>query len=395
MLEQEKVKLLYISWTIPPTQGGSAYITHQLLKNFDKHECIAVGGSTDPFLFCNEYDGIKYHYLFSELNWKGHGDRFFVPFRILLFPLVFFQMWRIARREKVQKILATFPDGYYLFAGLLLSIVLKLPFFTYFHNTYCENRKGISAFFAKFLQRKAFKKSIRIFTMSEGMFSFYQEKYPDFNNKFEVLPHSYNELPPFEIPKQLSKFTYPVRLVFIGTINQSNLEASRRMFSVISKNASLYQLDIYSPSNKQLLKLKYGLELDVPGLKHCGVVRQEEVNAILYHYDICILTHGFTGEYNEIEYQTIFPTRTIPLLLAGRPILAHTPPHAFLTKYLKDRDCAEVVDVPEEAAILCALNRLVVDVKRIELLLNNQKLAAGYFYGPSVVAKLKQVIFKH
>ncbi|MBK9108459.1 MAG: hypothetical protein IPM92_08830 [Saprospiraceae bacterium] len=154
----------------------------------------------------------------------------------------------------------------------------------------------------------------------------------------------------------------------------------------------MYQLDIYSSSNKQLLKLKYGLELDVPGLKHCGVVRQEEVNGILQNYDICILTHGFTGDYNEIEYQTIFPTRTIPLLLSGKPILAHSPPHTFLTKFLKDRDCAEVVEVPDETVILQSLNRLVQDSKRIEVLMNNQKEAAEYFYGPKVVKSLKLAI---
>ncbi|MBK9108460.1 MAG: hypothetical protein IPM92_08835 [Saprospiraceae bacterium] len=125
-------------------------------------------------------------------------------------------MWRIARKENVQVVLATFPDGYYLLAGLLTSILLKLPFYTYFHNTYCENRTGISAFVANYIQLKSFKKSKRIFTMSEGMLTFYKEQYPDFGEKFQVLPHTYNELQPSILPTQRSTYVHPVRLVLSG-----------------------------------------------------------------------------------------------------------------------------------------------------------------------------------
>ncbi|MBK9108461.1 MAG: hypothetical protein IPM92_08840 [Saprospiraceae bacterium] len=99
MSDQRNRKLLFISWTIPPAHGGSAYITHQLLKNFNIEECLAIGGTRNPFLFSKVYDGIKYHYLFSELNWKGHGDRFLHLFAFYFFRLYYFGCGELPERK--------------------------------------------------------------------------------------------------------------------------------------------------------------------------------------------------------------------------------------------------------------------------------------------------------
>ncbi|MBP8725757.1 MAG: glycosyltransferase [Saprospiraceae bacterium] len=382
-------KLLLVSRTIPPAHGGSAYITHQLAKGLPPKSVCVVGGARWLFPCKADYDGVEYKYLFSEINWRGHGDRFFEPLRWLLFPCVLWQLYGIARRQKSTLVLATFPDGYYLLAAWIVARMRHLRFYTYFHNTYADNRTGIAGSLARSLQRRYFRDSARIFTMSEGMNAHFAKMYPDTVPKLEVLPHT------FSAPRTTSTTTcsaelhHPCRLVFIGTINQSNVEATRRMFQVIARHPERWHLDIYSPSNKNLLEMKYGLDLSSEGIVHRGSVPQEEVHTVLQECDICLLTHGFSGEYSEVEYQTIFPTRTIPLLLSGRPILAHSPPHAFLTRFLAERDCAEIVSVDDPDALEATLDGLIAESGRRALLVRNQLETAAYFYGPDVVARLR------
>ena len=58
--------------------------------------------------------------------------------------------------------------------------------------------------------------------------------------------------------------------------------------------------------------------------------------AELRQYDVVVLTHGFNGAYGDVEYRTIFPTRAIPMLLSGRPMLVHSPPGAYLTEFFRE-----------------------------------------------------------
>ncbi|MBK8956084.1 MAG: glycosyltransferase [Saprospiraceae bacterium] len=388
----KRIKIFYLSWTVPPSQGGSAYITHQLLKNFSKEEVIAAGGSKHIILKPQLYDGVQYHYIFSEINWRGHGARFFFALRWLIFPLVLFRLSKLVRNNKPDLLFVTFPDGYYLFAGYLLSLFFDLPLFTYFHNTYAENRKGLFAWISRWLQTKVFNRSLKIFTMSEGMMAYYSKEYPKLIKKFEVLQHTFNEIPGQKESVIEEDTKQKIRLVFIGTINQSNLDASRRVFEAVSKMSEFCQLDIYSPSQKQLLKIKYGLDLEISGIHHCGVVNQEEVHKILQPYDLCLLAHGFTGGYDEIEYRTIFPTRCIPLLLSGKPILAHTPSYAFLTHFLKQWDCAEIVEEASVEKLCQTLQFLIHDKNRRKELIANQANAVKYFYGPDVFLQWKSIL---
>ena len=90
MNQIKQQKIFYLSWIIPPAQGGSAYIVHQLAKHFNSEFLTIAGGTKQPFKGEKKYDGIIYHYFFTELNWFGHGDRYFTFFRWLLFPIFVF-----------------------------------------------------------------------------------------------------------------------------------------------------------------------------------------------------------------------------------------------------------------------------------------------------------------
>lgn len=386
-----KNKLLYISWIIPPSTGGSAYITHQLAKHFDSNELVIVGGSRIPFQGMKMYDGVKYNYFFTEISLRGHGNRYFFIFRWLMFPFFLWNLIHLTKKENPNAILATFPDGYYLLAALLLTRICKLKLFTYFHNTYTENRHGLSKWLARKIQKQVFHDSKIIYTMSEGMLEYYAQHYPEISSKFEVLPHTFDRYPKHNHAEQLQQNITPYKLVMIGTFNHSNMEATLRLLQLVSKNP-IYQVDIYTATDINVLKFKWGLDTGRLGVRHCGIVKQEEVNQILSHYDVCLLTHGFTGEYTAVEYQTIFPTRMIPMLLSGIPILAHSPEHSFLNKFIRKYDCAELVSEKSDVALLHALEIVTQDQFRIKQLIEHAKKASAYFYGPDIANMLMKQI---
>jgi glycosyltransferase involved in cell wall biosynthesis len=105
--------------------------------------------------------------------------------------------------------------------------------------------------------------------------------------------------------------------------------------------------------------------------------------------DIVVLAHGFTGTLSREEYATIFPTRTIESLTCGRPLLAHAPADCYLTRFLREQDCALVVDVPEIPALLAAIERLRNDDALRARLVRNALQAAEKFRASRVAATLR------
>ena len=105
--------------------------------------------------------------------------------------------------------------------------------------------------------------------------------------------------------------------------------------------------------------------------------------------DIVLLPHGLTGGLAPEEYQTIFPTKTIECLLSGKPILSHSPPGSFLTRFLKEHDCALVVETPDTEEIYRAIDRLREDEKLRARLVRNALKAVRMFEAPAVARELR------
>ena len=225
--------------------------------------------------------------------------------------------------------------------------------------------------------------------MSKGMQLFYSEKYAKYRDKFIPLVHTFNEFPgqaQFTGIPGYGKAHY--KLVAIGNFNESNIEATKRIVNVLGKD-DRFSLSFYTHVPTLLLH-KRGINTGL--IEHKGFVTPDQVFNVLQDYDICVLTHGFTGGYGEVEYKTIFPTRTIPLLLSGKPIIVHSPPGAFLTDFIKEHQCAELVDEASEPAIVNGLEKIINDESYQQQLVTNARKTAEIFYGPNVIKYLKGII---
>lgn len=372
-------KTLMVTWGFPPVMLGSSQIATSLARQFSSEEMVVVAEKW-PGLPNNEWNdecGEKPTVYFIHKQWPWKFKR---TFRLFALPIVLWRLRRVFKRSKAKQILAMFPCEYYLYLSWIMARWYRVPLFSYFHNTYLENRNGIKRLFASWLQSRVFRDSAVVFVMSEGMKTVLTQKHPSI--EFVPLVHTFEQLPQ-RLPRE-PEANPGFSLAFMGSLNQSNREAFFRIgavlrhfpkcsFTTYSENAAV-DFDSIAVAGKSI--------------RHTRVAFDDVVTALRNH-DLLFFPHGFRGGLTEIEYETIFPTRTIPYLLSGIPIIAHSPPNAFLTRWLQKNDCAEVVVTPDEQALIAAFERLIDNPSRCRQLSENAQQAASSFYGPAVIKQLK------
>ncbi|MEM1124197.1 MAG: hypothetical protein AAGJ18_27415, partial [Bacteroidota bacterium] len=326
------MKILLVSWSTLPNKGGSSIIVENLAKNFSEQEMIVLGSRQwRQNTYVERPKGIaRFQYFFSELYFFGRGYRYFIWFRKWRFRPLVNKIKQLIQQEKITHVIGVYPNPFYCHAACMAAQELQVSFSAYFHNTYIENT-AITDPKALSIQATIFAEAEHIFVMSKGMQRYYESKYK--LNKFVPLVHTFNEFPNQSTLTGLPKAKKEhYKLVAIGNFNESNLDATKRLINAIKDNPK-YSLSLFTHVPKMLLKNR---GLDVDAVHYEGFVKPDEVHEKLQAFDICVLTHGFTGGYGAVEYQTIFPTRTIPFLLACKPIFAHSPKGSFLNDFIKE-----------------------------------------------------------
>ncbi len=380
-------RCLYLSWPIPPAQGGSSYITYELSKHLDPKHFIVVGSkylfqSSNKLL--KNINSVKVYHLPTEINIFGHGYRYFEWLRNLFYKIILNRLIKIVKKEEITDIIVTFPEEYYFKLGCDCADLCNLTLHLYFHNTYSEQGNSWMSKKAIKIQTDAFEKAKNIYTISDGLNGYYKNEYPTIQDKFISLPHTFSD---YKLIVDVLNDGSVFKFVFIGTINQSNLDSTTRLFEEIAEMQNV-ELHIYTPVNKLILIHKWKLNINKSNFFVHEPVSQDLVHSELQKYDACLLTHGFGGEYSSIEYDTIFPTRLIPLLISGRPIFAHTPLNCFVTSFIGNNDCCEMVNTKSKEILKKALRSFINDKERHNVLVKNAILASKQFYGPNVVKKL-------
>ena len=123
-----------------------------------------------------------------------------------------------------------------------------------------------------------------------------------------------------------------------------------------------------------------------------GFVPEEEFEVAIRSCDICLVAHGFTGDIHPVEYQTIFPTRTIPLLSMRVPILFHTPEYAAFTKFIEKNDCGFLVKEADEMEIQDTINEILSNPNIVKQKIDNALRTAEYFNIKKTTQKLNNLI---
>jgi len=347
-LSQEKI--LVVSWSIYPSPTGSSVIIDNIASAFSDSEMVVIGegkeNQTQPDRAAN-YP--KIHYIDPNIRLFGRGQKYF---RWLNFDKLVKRIEDLAKVEKCTSILVVFPDEFYMNAAYKVSKKLNLPFYTWFHNTYLDNREGLLKMVAKRLQPRFFNHAHTNFVMSDGMNNYYKKAYPDLS--FTTLTHGF-VLPEVEYqPFTPNKET--VRFLFSGSLNESCRDASVRQMKTIIKNPN-YHVHLFTGNPMSDFE-KHGISGD--NVHHEGFVTLEELVQRFVEFDIMLLPHGFDGERTEVEYKTIFPT----------------------------------VDEKDEHALDAAIQRLLNDEQRREQLIKNALKTAQIFNLNRVSRVLRETIWE-
>jgi len=374
-------KTVIVSWTVPPALTGSAVIVENLARQFSKSELVLAGEKPSLVTILRwGPDKPEIKYIASPLPRGLRGEK---AWRRLQVPLMLARTVRLVRREACRNVIGVFPDETYLFVAYLTARLCRTRFYAYFHNTYLENRRGALRRFAAWLQPRVFRSAKHVFVMSDGMRDLYERRYRGL--ACSALPHSFNE-PLLETPPPPTSNKRWV-VAFAGNLNESCADAGRRLFRAVQSLANI-DLRIFS-GLKALHFLQQGISVKPDQVR--AVPRQEIVGE-LRKCDALLLPHGFDGKMAPEEYETIFPTKTIEYLISGRPILAHSPPGVFLTRFLKQHDCALVVEESSETALVDAIRRLQADAELRVRLVKNALRTARMFQAPVVAKHLREVL---
>ena len=379
-------RILMMTTVVAPAPTAGAFVVKGLLSQIDADEVLVAAERwpANPLDQTHEPNGHRVHFVGKSWTWPKRGQRYVHWMKWFLVPRMAYRLIKLAKSQQCGAILGIFPDEQCLCAAYLASRTLGLRFFPFFHNTYRENRRGAAYLVATWLQRQAFKRAGVVFVMSDGMKEEWQSLYHGV--EFHSLVHTFDgPIPAFQ---PLPPVDYAgIRLGCLGLVSEANLDALRRICQVVNSSHDL-ELCICSGSAAWHLQAKGLLGKRT---RH-EQPSDDHLLEALRSNDILLLPHGLTGGLSPIEYRTIFPTRTIPYLLSGRPILAHSARDSFLSRWLRQHDCAELVEDPDPAALRAAIDRLCRDHVRREQLVRNALLAAEQFRAERVVDDMKRTI---
>jgi glycosyltransferase involved in cell wall biosynthesis len=217
------------------------------------------------------------------------------------------------------------------------------------HHTWIP-RAEAPAIFGSTLRR-----ATHVYAVSEGVREWLR-------NDFSI--ESETQLPcaePRTLPPPSPRHEPTFRIVFTGTSSASAISGLGLLRAALRMGAvgEDWTLDLYgvAPSNVRRL----GWE-DARVSAH-GWGTQSEVHAAMSAADLLFLPLGFDGDSRRLAIRS-FPSKLADYLAARRPVLVCAPPESSVSRYVRQWDCAELVDEPSPQAMGLALHRLATSRER-------------------------------
>lgn len=372
-------KILIISWGVYPLQTATSIIVHNLAKEIGSERVVVIG---EKNLVEKDWDKVDYplYHIDALFGLKKGRDRL----KWLKYLIVLNKINRVIKKHKCTHILCPFPDEFYLSLAYLASKSNSIPLYPWMHNTYLDNAEGMRKKIANFIQSRVFSHAEIIFTISEGLTEYYNRNYKD--NKFDTLVHC------FTIPDPKKIVFYKpdkIKLALSGNFNESCSDAILRACRVILKKENC-ELHVFGNQIKNEL---INNRIDTSNIVFYGFMAEDEFNDALNNCDVMLLPHGFEGQWSKIEYETIFPTRTIPLLYSGKPILLHSPAWASLNSFFKKHRCGFIVEEANEKELEHAIDNIFSNSQIYETIIANALNAAKIFDVKNVKESLYDKIY--
>lgn len=294
--------------------------------------------------------------------------------------IILIQIFAILRQKKViyEKnidIMVGFSDyGPAIISTYLLHKLTGKPFHIFLFDLY----KGNNLLFpgkliAGIFEPKIFEDAQKIIVTNEGTAEFYKKYYGEKILKKIVVIHNSTFPEPYiklQNNQQIHRPLSPYNIVFTGSIAWPQLESLKNLIKAVEEiNDIDIKLKIYSPNPKDYLK-KIGI---VESKKvEILVASPKEMPEIQSKADILFLPLSWHTKSQAI-IDTATPGKLNDYMIAGKPILIHAPASAFLTKYAKEGNFAEVVDEENIEKLKKAIKKLLTDKEFSKTITKNAK----------------------
>ena len=355
----EKGHAVIVTAYFPPLRGGTSVVMKNLLKGLDKKSysiaTINPGfakGSKDTYIY----------YLMNTFVWSSKIDRYW---KDIFIKSAIKKLVQLCKDKKVKYIIGVYPDFHFMKIAYETALITGIPLISYLHDTIAEGlthtrlcKRALK------LQKLIFDRSAHIFVISEGLKSFYKEKY---NIVVDTLEHSYPE------ETNLIRFNPNIKdgnIFWGGSIYSINRNSVRRI-SMACLSLGV-KLEFTSKSAKGILD-KQDFDLSVIEFSYYN---REEYLDVLSKQQILLLALDWPDEssIHRDELSTIFPTKTIEYLYSGRPILIHCPKNYFLSQFFLKYNCGLVVSERSVEKLMGAINELRFNSDKVhEMVLNASK----------------------
>jgi len=347
-------RLLVFAQRFPPSVGGTPTVLRNLMSSLPP-ELITVISLAEP----GAEKIWNSRFPQARLRWPCKLIRKFDPVFFCLIPWIIFRAWWLCSRREAQAIFIVYPGTAFLLAGYMLAMVWKIDFYVYFMDAFRETRAGLTERrAANFFEERICRDAKKVLCISSALRDFFKNKYRNIrclSLPYCITPTRYDEEPDSNLLSPHSKWKREgeTLIVYTGQVYESTVDPIFNLMAAFDKLVNLNPRLIISTPDPPHRLARYGLK-ESKRVKIVFLESPEKVRALQGQADV--LFNSVSFKYAEtVQVQTLFPTKTIEYLQAGRPMLVHGPAESSFVKYVKGEKLGVVVDRPEPGLLAAAI----------------------------------------
>lgn len=360
---------MLISEAVPPMVSPVAIVLGRLLRQFPRGSYCVLTGSSQGMKYGLDPSGdrLDCEYYFAGLPkllaGGGWGFDVSVLREFVRIPKIVLRGLQIIRTRNIRNIITTTYGGFEI-AALILHVLTRKPLYVYLFDIYQESQLGrLKKLVAGIVERPLLRSASKVFVMSESLGEHINRKH---GITCEFLPHPI-DLAAFEGLSLPIEHPNHRRIVYTGMIYEAQRDSILDLVHAIA-NMEGVSLAIYSPRDPQCL-LAEGIK--GPNVSY-RYVSHNEVPAVQRSADVLFLPMAFNSPYPAV-IQTACPGKMPEYLAAGRPILVHAPPYAYVSQHARKYGFGLVVDRPDPEELREALLLLLHDKQLQDKLIENAR----------------------
>ena len=346
--------LTVVTLSFPPQVSGSTILLTNLLQHYPGEVHAIAGYDRDARSDSTFTTPCPTSHLTFPRRFPILWDRLRRHLPIVSYHHLQRTIHRQMRQLNTAVVFGAYPDGVHLVAAFRAAQQLGLPFYAHMHDLWLENtqRGTANGRLAALWESRILRHATRVLCMTEAMQEHYEKKY---GIQSELLPHciadrDLDSAPTALRPPQRERPT----VLFVGAVSDAmNLDALK----VLAEASELLPQDYVllfctSSSREQLGSL--GIRSSRLQVQY---VSRHEVQRLQGEVDVLVapLSHK-NGSPDEVR--TVFSTKLLEYLIAGRPIVVFAPHDSYHATSAQKGGWGYVVTEDSPQALAAAIQQV-------------------------------------